>query len=167
MSDEVNFDIANKKDAAKVLGLLRALQVESTTFTISPEFATLTVDDEADNIDKISQTDDNLILLAWLDGEPIGIVTVSRVPGSPLGELGLAVRKAYWHQGLGTALVDEALNWGWGCNYSSLIGLKLDVMIDNIHAIQLYQKMGFKEIETHTVSKDHRQVEVQNMEIMF
>lgn len=165
MSDEVNFDIANKKDAAKVLGLLRALQVESTTFTISPEFATLTVDDEADNIDKISQTDDNLILLAWLDGEPIGIVTVSRVPGSPLGELGLAVRKAYWHQGLGAALVDEALNWG--CNYSSLIGLKLDVMIDNIHAIHLYQKMGFKEIETHTVSKDHRQVEVQNMEIMF
>lgn len=162
---EVTLDVAQPQDAAKVLAMLRLLQVESDTFTISPEFATLTVDAEAHNIEQIGQTTDNLILLAWLEDEPIGIVTVSMRPQTGLGELGVAVRKPYWHQGLGTALVDEALNWAR--YYSSLNGLFLEVLATNVHAIALYEKTGFVDTDQVQVKKDGHSLAARQMKIEF
>jgi RimJ/RimL family protein N-acetyltransferase len=162
---DVYLDVAHQEDAAAILAMLRLLQVESDTFTISPEFATLTVDTEATNIAQIEQTTDNLILIAWLDQTPIGIVTVSRVPNATVGELGIAVRKAYWHQGLGTALMQEALNWGQ--HYSTLDGLMLEVLASNQHAIQLYQKTGFELMTEIIINRDQVQLPALKMEIKF
>lgn len=156
-------DVAHKQDAAQVLALLRLLQVESDTFTISPEFATLTVDSEAHNIDQISQTTDHLILLAWLADEPIGIATISRVAHSEFGELGIAVRKPYWHQGLGTALLDETLNWAG--HYSTLAGLVLEVFASNTHAITLYQKAGFNVVAQTQIVRQHHLVPALKMQL--
>lgn len=163
--DEVYLDVAHRQDAAKVLALLRLLQVESEMFTVSPEFATLTVNDEAENIEQINQTTDNLILLAWENATPIGIITVSHLSHTGDGELGIAVRRSYWHQGLGTALMDEALNWGR--HYSSLERLVLDVLVKNVHAIGLYQKMGFKIVDQIEVIKNSQPFPALRMEIQL
>lgn len=57
------------------------------------------------------------------------------------GELGVAVLKQYWSQGIGTMLVSEAIYWYQ--EFSSLDHLVLDVFSDNERAIALYRKLGF------------------------
>lgn len=145
---EIELKAAEPDDAAKVLQLLRLLQAESSFFTIE-NFDTLTVDQEADNLEQIGQTDDNLVLLALDAGEMIGIATVSKLDGKPTGEIGIAILKRYYHQGLGTALLDELIYWG--DHFSPLRQFTLSVIADNTPAVGLYRKMGFKPKQVETV----------------
>ena len=148
---EIELKAAEPDDAAKVLQLLRLLQAESSFFTIE-NFDALTVDQEADNLEQIGQTDDNLVLLALDAGEMIGIATVSKLDGKPTGEIGIAILKRYYHQGLGTALLDELIYWG--DHFSPLRQFTLSVIADNTPAVGLYRKMGFKPKQVETVKDD-------------
>lgn len=83
-----------------------------------------------------------MILLAQYRNHPIGIVTIMELADRPqVGELGVAVLKDFWRNGIGSLLVDEATYWF--ANYSTLQKLVLDVFDDNVPAIKLYQKYGF------------------------
>lgn len=154
MENEISLAVAEPADAAKVLSLLRLLQVESKMFSVTKGFEQLTVAEEQHNLAQINNTTDNLILLAWDQDEPIGIATVARTSSEQrTGEVGIAIQKNYWHQGLGTAMMDEIVNWGQ--NFSSLDKLTLTVVDNNINAIKLYQKVGFTIIAKPKVNDAH------------
>lgn len=138
---EIEMKSAESTDAAKILKLLEELQAESEFFTVK-NLDQLTVEQEADNLDKISETNDNLVLLAMAAGEMIGIVTVAKIDKKSVGEIGIAIRKEYYHKGLGTALLDEIIYWG--DHFSPLNKFTLSVIAENEPAIGLYRKMGFK-----------------------
>ncbi|BAP86162.1 acetyltransferase [Paucilactobacillus hokkaidonensis JCM 18461] len=157
MDDEISLEIAEPDDAAKVLSLLRLLRVETEMFSVSADFERLTVDQEKHNLAQINDTTDNLVLLAWYHAEPIGIATVAKTTADiSAGEVGIAIEKKYWHQGVGTFMMDEILNWG--VNFSSLKKLVLTVVSENKNAIKLYQKMGFTTIKTIKVKNDHDKI---------
>lgn len=161
MSNEVSLKVAEVGDGAAILSLLKKVASVSSAFIV-PNLARLTAKEEDEQLKQISQLPECLILLAVLDTQPIGILTV--MPPSDalgrqtlaavgnglkgvdtLGELGIAVDPDYWHQGVGTLLVDEAKYWL--ANYSPLDALVLSVFDDNQHAIGLYQKAGFKKVD--------------------
>ncbi|MEJ6400278.1 GNAT family N-acetyltransferase [Nicoliella lavandulae] len=114
---------------------------ESDTFTIDPELAELTVAEEQRQIMLINQTRSNVMLVAHYGDEVIGLVTVQQLADSDYGELGVAVLKQFWNHGIGTALVDEAINWG--VSYSNLNCLVLTVEKRNAAAIHIYHQLGF------------------------
>lgn len=58
------------------------------------------------------------------------------------GEMGLGILKEYWGMGVGTALIDYFLEWANGDGVIKKI--ELQVREDNIRAINLYIKYGFK-----------------------
>ncbi|WP_137597796.1 GNAT family N-acetyltransferase [Paucilactobacillus kaifaensis] len=154
MDNEISLAVAEPADAAKVLALLRLLQVESKMFSVTDGFEQLTVDEEKNNLAKINNTTDNLVLLAWNQDDPIGIVTVARTNSKQRsGEVGIAVQKNYWHQGLGTVMMEEVINWGQ--NFSSLDKLALTVVADNQNAVKLYQKVGFATTAKTSVAGEH------------
>lgn len=154
MENEIRLAVAEPTDAAKVLSLLRLLQVESKMFSITDGFEQLTVTEEQHNLAQINNTTDNLVLLAWHHEDPVGIATVARTKSvQGVGEVGIAVQKNYWHQGLGTAMMDEVINWGQ--SFSSLTKLTLTVVADNINAVKLYQKVGFITAANTEVTDEH------------
>lgn len=148
-SSEVTLKTATTDDAEQVLQLLRHINTETNVVMI-PQLESLTVADEESNLKEIMDRSDCCVLLAMLDEQPIGIVTVNPLGDQAnAGELGVAVLRRYWSQGIGTMLVDEALYWYQ--QFSTLNHLVLDVFANNQRAISLYRKLGF--VETNRIAE--------------
>jgi len=155
MSDEeVAIRLPEAADAAPLLSLLESLQHESDTFTLADADDPISVVQEADQLEQIERSSAHLLLVASLGKQLIGVLSIAPTPQGNVGELGVAVEKAYWHQGIGTALVDEALYWAQTA--SSLEAVGLIVQTRNVAAMKLYEKMGFVRTGTpaETVTDD-------------
>ncbi|MDY1544322.1 GNAT family N-acetyltransferase [Lactiplantibacillus pentosus] len=135
---------AEVTDAAQLLALLAQLGRESNTFTVDDGIEELSETDEAEQIERISGTTTNVIFVAALGDRLIGVSTVQASTdfSAAQGEVGVAVLKEFWGMGLGTALVEEILDWAR--NYSSLERLVLTVQLRNTRAAKLYQYLGFE-----------------------
>lgn len=141
MTETVGIKLATPADAQAILDLLKQLSLESEAILV-PHLDKLTVEQEEYSLYDINDSTDSLILLAQYRDQPIGIVTIMALADQPqVGELGVAVLKDFWQNGIGSLLVDEATYWFE--NYSTLEKLVLDVFSDNAPAIRLYQKYGF------------------------
>ncbi|MGX6429925.1 GNAT family N-acetyltransferase [Levilactobacillus yonginensis] len=148
MSEEVAIRLPEPTDAANLLALLARLQTESDTFCLANADETISAAQEADQLDQIQQSSQHLVLVASLGDELLGVCSIVPTSQGNVGELGIAVEKAYWHQGIGTALVDEALYWAEAA--SSLVAIGLTVQTRNIAAVKLYEKLGFTRTESPT-----------------
>lgn len=147
MSEEVTITEATREDASAVLTLLKQLDEETETFTVEDDLTKLTVDIEACQLELIQQSHENLVLLAKYQNQAIGLATVMKDETHKLGEVGVAVLKSFWNQGLGTALVEETITWGK--SFSWLPGLMLTVQKRNQGARHIYKKLGFEEIQSN------------------
>ena len=86
----------------------------------------------------------SLLLVAEVDRRVVGQLDV-RIPGFPkarhVGNLGIAVVKAYRGIGVGRALMERALAW---MKARGVEKATLEVFSTNERAIALYRKMGFE-----------------------
>lgn len=139
---------ATVQDAQGLLSLLTTLQTESTTFEVTGP--TLAADQQAQQISEIEQSASHFIAVAELAGSLIGLVTVMPTSDPEVGEIGVAVLKQYWHQGLGNALMLTGLDWSALESQYDII--TLTVQKRNRHAVTLYEKLGFQTVQTLTVT---------------
>ncbi|GAK48491.1 acetyltransferase [Secundilactobacillus oryzae JCM 18671] len=145
MADEVVIRGAQTSDAEQLLSLMRQLEMETTTIAVDEALPDLTITEEAEQIDLINESPYDQIIVAELEGDLIGIVTLQAVlDESETAELGVGVVKELWNQGLGTALVDEALYWAQ--TVSQLRRIILTVYAENVAAVHVYQKLGFQTV---------------------
>ena len=66
-----------------------------------------------------------------------------RFKGRHRASLGIAVLQEYWNTGLGTTLINGAIDLTRKAGYEQL---ELGVFSDNSSAIHLYRKIGFQEV---------------------
>ena len=75
----------------------------------------------------------------------IGHLNIHTAPNHPrrrhAGQIGMAVRDDFQGQGIGTALMQAAIDMA--DNWLNLRRLELEVYTDNAAAVRLYQKFGF------------------------
>lgn len=129
---------------------------------ISPHLFNPTVEQVADNlIENYILLENWLLLVAEQDGQIVG--SVSCTGGSDettmhSAELTIAIEQPYQEQGIGTALLDQAVVWA---KKSGVITeLRLEVYVDNDPARHLYEKMGFavqsrkRKTQTETPARD-------------
>lgn len=134
------------KDGQAALECFR-LTHEQTDWLLSyPDEATKTVEQEAEFLQKMAESDHAVELLAELDGTIVGMAGFDRLGEREKvrhrAEFGIGVEKAYWGLGIGRALTEACIALAKEAGYAQL---ELDVVSDNINALALYEREGFEE----------------------
>jgi putative acetyltransferase len=84
-------------------------------------------------------------LVACIETDVVGHLNIHTAPNHPrrrhAGQIGMAVRDDVQGQGIGTALMQAAVDVA--DNWLNLRRLELEVYTDNAAAVRLYQKFGF------------------------
>lgn len=143
---EISLKIAQGQDASQLKTFLKQVSQETDFLALDRVGLNLPDDLLAGQLASISESDNNLLLLAQTaTGEIVGIASVLADYDPALehiGEIGIAVSKKYWHAGIGSLLLDEVLYWG---KTSGIIRrLQLTVQVRNQAAVALYQKFDFQ-----------------------
>jgi len=90
-------------------------------------------------------------LVACVEGEVVGSLGLETSPTRwsmrHVGSIGMAVRDDWQGKGVGTALMEAALDLA--DNWLNLTRIELQVFVNNAAAIALYEKFGFEVEGTH------------------
>ena len=136
---------AEKADAADLIRFLNQVGSESDYMTLDEAGILMDEEQMAQFIQRQAESANQLYLLALLDNEIAGIVSITadfheRI--RHIGQVFIVVKKAFWNQGLGRILLEEAVDWAE--NGSSLRRLELTVQVRNERAVNLYKELGFE-----------------------
>ncbi|MCL2610275.1 MAG: GNAT family N-acetyltransferase [Defluviitaleaceae bacterium] len=133
-------------DAKELLEYINLISGESEFLTVGAGDFSMTLEEQERFIENSTKQENNLLLVAKVDGKIIGNLKFSaskRPRIAHQGEFGITVAKAYWSFGLASALLSYLIEWAYKTGIIKKINLK--VRSDNQRAIHLYKKFGFKE----------------------
>jgi ribosomal protein S18 acetylase RimI-like enzyme len=138
---------ARKVDALPTLTLTREVLAEGRYFVTRPEELRLTLEDREREIAVLTEAENSCFLVARLPGVRVaGFLVVNGgalARTRHLGRLEVIVGAAFRQMGVGSALLDSAIEWA---QQSPLVRkLSLAVLADNTTAVQLYRSRGFVE----------------------
>lgn len=133
-------------DAEKMLEFLWEASRESDFLLRYPEENIMGISEEVQFLEGICRSDNKIMLACVIDGSVAGNISLRGNDYRKLrhrAELALAVRKNYWHLGIGRAMLTEAVGIArnLGLKY-----LELDYIDGNARAKGLYESLGFQEI---------------------
>lgn len=129
-------------DASDLVALAEAVGSEPEGWLIS-ESRWRSVADERRYLKAVRNHPDAAVFVAERDGEIVGRLSISRDPhpaSRHVADLGLMVAVSARRQGVGTALLDQAVAWA---QTTAVRKLELHVFPHNAPAIRLYEQFGF------------------------
>jgi len=135
---------AEVHDASSVIALLDQIGHESSFTSLDENGIAMSESEMELFIDQQAQSENQITLLAFLNDELVGVVNITadqRPRVRHIGDVFLGIKKAYWGNGLGSILMEEAIEWAQSSG--SIRRLQLTVQKRNTAAVHLYEKMGF------------------------
>ncbi|SHJ16552.1 Protein N-acetyltransferase, RimJ/RimL family [Clostridium cavendishii DSM 21758] len=145
-NNEIILRKACAEDAINLNNFFKSVSLETSHFGLEPDEVTFTNKQQELIINKFSQADNALLLIATLNNKIIGALSFGVGPSKKfqhVGEFGVDVLKDYWNLGVATELIKLLINWAK--ENKSIYKLNLRVRSDNENALHLYKKLGFKE----------------------
>lgn len=145
--NKFNIERAKPEDAAMFLEYLKIVGGETDNLSFGSEGVSFDLNAEEAYLRRQVGSLDNVEYLAKVNGEIIGAANLSRKHKrmSHRGEFSISVLKAWWGRGVSVALMDKILIFAKKNNFEQL---NLEVRSDNIPAIRLYEKYGFRKLCT-------------------
>ena len=134
------------QDGQAVLDVFIQVHSQTDYLLTYPDEVTFTADEEAEFLQKKSDSENEIEILAEVDGRLVGTAGIQQK--SPKVKLrhrcdfGISVDKEYWGLGIGRALTDACIECARKAGYEQI---ELEVAADNDRAVKLYQKVGFVE----------------------
>ena len=132
------------EDAPLMLQYMKIMLGETPFLLRTPEEFNYTPEEEAGILAGRKDDPRSLMLIAELDGQIIASADVcSHGAKSRLlhrGELGISVRKEYWRQGIGSAMMERLIAFAKQAGFEQI---ELTVESKNHRALGLYIKYGF------------------------
>lgn len=138
---------ARLSDAQSILDYLAVIGSESDNLTFGSEGLGYTIEEETKTIDTIRKSDNSVMLLGFMGKELVSVGNLggkSRERMKHYATLGLSVRKPYWNQGIGKAMMVKLIEFAQENPVLELV--LLEVRSDNVHAIRLYKSFGFTQV---------------------
>ena len=120
---------------------------EQTDFLLSyPDECTKTPEGEGAFLQRTTDSDNELELVATVDGKVVGLAGFnafsSREKTRHRADFGISIDRAYWNLGIGRAMTKACIDAAKTAGYEQI---ELEVVADNAAAIALYHKLGFVE----------------------
>ena len=139
---EVIVEEAQLSDAKALVDLLSQVSQE-TDFVVAETI--LSQEDMEIFLERHLESVNEICLVVRVGKELAGVLNVSST-SSPqtnhIGDIFIAVQEKYWGYGLGSLLMEVALDWA--CHTPVIRRLELPVQDRNSRAVHLYEKFGFK-----------------------
>ena len=135
---------AEPGDAVELVTFLNRVSLETDFTSLDGDGILLTGEEMEIFLNKQASSDNQISLLAFLNGKIAGIVNITadqRKRVRHIGDLFIVIGKRYWNNGLGSLLLEEAIEWAQASGI--LRRLQLTVQTRNQAAVHLYQKHGF------------------------
>lgn len=135
---------AEPNDAAELVAFLNRVSLETDFTSLDGDGILLTSEEMEIFLNKQASWDNQITLLAFLNDKIAGIVNITadqRKRVRHIGDLFIVIGKKYWNNGLGSLLLEEAIEWAQASGI--LRRLQLTVQTRNQAAVHLYQKHGF------------------------
>ncbi|MFA8342928.1 MAG: GNAT family N-acetyltransferase [Rhodothermaceae bacterium] len=133
-------------DAEKFLKYVKIVGDETNNLTFSSDEMNFTIEEEKKLIENFRKNENELILKAETEsGEIVAGLTFSASPRKRMrhaGEFGISVLKKYWGFGIAKGMLNFLEEWARNTNIISKINLS--VKEDNLRAIELYEKLGYR-----------------------
>lgn len=133
-------------DAAALLDYLRRVYGETENMLRYPEEVTSTVKEEEQLIQNANDGGTGMLISAFYQGRIVGNLGLNPIGSGRKvrhrADVGLAVEKALWGQGLGGVLLAEALDAAALLGYEQV---ELEVLASNERGLRLYRRAGFVE----------------------
>ena len=167
---QTNFDIVRAKadDASALLAYLKIIGGETDNLSFGPEGVPLDEEAERSYLRMQEESNDNIQLLAKVNGEIIGTASLNRRQGRMhhRAVFGISLKKAWWGCGAAKPLANGVLD------FAKEIGVEqvnLEVRSDNKRAIALYEKLGFQKLCTFPaffkINDEHIDFDLMNLTI--
>lgn len=147
MKDERTAILRNpvEADALDCLEHIKTVSGETEFLVRCPEECNMTEQQELDWINSVRESDTVCNLVCEVNGEIAGnceIRFTNRVKLGHRAVIGIALKKAYWGLGIGTAMFEEMIHIAQ--QRQGVTILELEFMEGNDRARALYEKMGFR-----------------------
>ena len=144
---EVEFKSADAGEAEVEIAYLKQCCGETRYLLSEPEDIEYTVEAEEAFLSDYEQSKHSLMLNAYVDGTLIGNGSFAPVGDakrlSHRCSMGIALFQEFCGQGIGELLLGLLADWAKKSGFEIM---ELDVVSTNIHAIRLYEKLGFETI---------------------
>lgn len=132
--------------ASQVMDCFLITHEETDFLGFYKDESSLTIDQEIEIIQSQKEDPKNVFLVAEVDNKIVGTSGVGVVgkhsKTAHRAYFGISVLKDYWGIGIGKELTIASIEFAKSVGY---LQLELDVMENNITALNLYKKLGFKE----------------------
>lgn len=145
--DSLSIRAPQVSDAAKLLNYCKIIGGESHNLTFGSEGIGMTLEEEQKWIRDTANHPLNRQWIAVVNQEIAGFCDLHVAPRSRMAHrasFGLSVRKAYWHQGIATALLKAMMDYAQ--SQPSIAIIAIEVVEDNDRAIALYERFGFQKV---------------------
>lgn len=136
---------ATPTDAQAVLDYSNVIAGESNNLTYGQGELDISYEQEVAFIEKISQSDNSIMLLGFIGQELASVLTLTgmhRPRVHHFSEVGITVRKAYWGMGIGKKMMQRAEVFAYESGV--IRRLHLRVRTDNKRAVSLYESLGYE-----------------------
>jgi len=138
------------KDAADLVQYLHDTAADTPFVLRTPEEADMTVEKETGFLQWVVDSPNDCMILCEVDGRIAGNCHLSfmgKIKVRHRAEVAIALRKAYWGLGIGTAMF-EAME-GLARQREGVTVMELEFIEGNVRARGLYEKMGFRIVGWH------------------
>ncbi|MBF4693751.1 GNAT family N-acetyltransferase [Fusibacter ferrireducens] len=144
MSSQITIRKVEKKDSKHIISLMKKLSVQTQYMLREFDEINENALEQEKRFESMMGDPKLLYLVAADKAAVVGLLIASssklaRI--SHVGDLIVGVDKNYWGTGVGSKLMTELLKWA---ESTELKRLSLEVVEENIRAIKLYEKYGFK-----------------------
>ncbi len=137
---------ARPSDAGDLIEYVEQLVMEpDINIPLAPGEFNIGIHEEEIILADYAESDNSLFLIARADGRIVGALNCRGGRGKALrhtATLGVSVHKDWRDSGIGTALMEMAIEWARNTNIVKRI--ELTVYARNERAIHLYEKLGFQ-----------------------
>jgi len=131
-------------DAPDMLEYLKIVGAETDNLLFGAEGVPFTLEQERVFLENMAESPNNAMWIGRVDGQIVSTCSCTagqRERNRHVGTFALAVRQSHWNTGVGTSMAKELI--AWARQTGILTVLQLTVRIDNLHAIRLYENIGF------------------------